>query len=61
MTTVNEYGTLSNKLNYMTFVEQLNTGKAKQLALIDELISTLDWFVERNIDEISIQDVLIAI
>ena len=29
----NEYGTISNKLNYMTFVEQLNTIKAKQLYL----------------------------
>jgi len=44
----------------MTFVEQLNSNKAKQLLLIDELILTLDWFVERNIDEISINDLLIA-
>lgn len=60
MTCINEYGTISNKLNYMTFVEQLNTIKAKQLTLIDELIGTLDWFVERNIDEISVQDICIA-
>lgn len=60
MSCINEHGTISNKLNYMTFVEQLNTIKAKQLYLIDELIGTLDWFVERNIDEISMSDICVA-
>jgi len=60
-TTVNDFGTFSNKLDYMTYVRQLNTVKAKMLVLIEDLVTNVDYPVENNLSEISFNDLIISL
>lgn len=44
----------------MELVRLLNTPEAKMMHYIDDIINTLEWFVDRNMEEISLVDLIVG-